>query len=50
MVLILEGRSNHLPSFAFNENEQLLYPVEQRNRNVPSLQALDLILEELKKH
>jgi len=41
--------SNHLPSCAFKKNKQLLYPVEQRNTNVPSLQALDLFLKELKK-
>lgn len=50
MALISEGRSNHLPSFAFKKNKQLFYPVEQRNANVPSLQALDLFLKELKKH
>lgn len=50
MVLISEGRSNHLSNFAFKKNKQLLYPVEQINTNVPSLQALDLFSNELKKH
>lgn len=49
MVWISECRSNGLLSFAF-KNKQLLYPVEQRNVNVPSLHTLDVFLKELKKH
>lgn len=46
----LRRQESNLPSFAFKNNKQLLYPVEQRNRSVPSLQALDLILKDLKTH